>query len=113
MTIRLCKVCKGWHDLDASWPERCLGHFRAPSGGSIQIIKDIEPYKAVAGDIALGGKNPAIMSRREHREFLKRNRYVEIGNEPIRQRKPDYGPEITHREIKETIDRLRSGNRES
>lgn len=41
------------------------------------IIPDIEPYVAVAGDMA--GK--VIRSRKEHREFLKRNNFQEIGNE--------------------------------
>jgi putative FmdB family regulatory protein len=38
---------------------------------------DITPYVAVTGDMA--GK--PITSRREHREFLKRNRLVELGND--------------------------------
>jgi hypothetical protein len=41
------------------------------------VIPDIEPYVAVAGDMA--GK--VIHSRKEHREFLRRNNFVEIGNE--------------------------------
>lgn len=41
------------------------------------VIPDIEPYIAVAGDRA--GK--VIRSRREHREFLRRNNFQEIGNE--------------------------------
>jgi hypothetical protein len=110
MTIRFCKACAGWHDLGEDWPEGCLSHFAKGLGSTsgIQIIRDIEPYKAVGGDIALKGKCPAIMGRRQHREFLKRNNYVEVGNEPVRPKKWDYGPEITHREIKQTIDQLRS-----
>ncbi len=41
------------------------------------VIPDIEPYVAVAGDMA--GK--VVRSRKEHREFLRRNNFVEIGNE--------------------------------
>lgn len=41
---------------------------------------DIKPYKAMAGDSA--GK--LIDGRREHREFLKRNRLIEVGDEPIK-----------------------------
>lgn len=52
----------------------------------LQIIKDIDPYKAVGGDVALGGKTPNIMSRREHREYLKRNGFVEVGNEKQEQK---------------------------
>ena len=43
----------------------------------IQVIPDIQPYKAVAGDMA--GKY--ITSRSHHREYLKRNGFVEVGNE--------------------------------
>lgn len=41
------------------------------------IIPDIQPYKAVAGDMA--GKY--ITSRSKHREFLRRNSFTEVGNE--------------------------------
>lgn len=44
------------------------------------INPDIRPYRALAGDRA--GRE--ISSRKQHREFLKRNRLVEIGNEPMR-----------------------------
>jgi hypothetical protein len=41
------------------------------------IIPDIEPYKAVGGDMA--GKY--ITSRSQHREYLRRNNFIEVGNE--------------------------------
>lgn len=44
---------------------------------------DIEPYIAVGGDMA--GK--PITSRVEHKKFLKRNKLVELGNEPIKSTK--------------------------
>ena len=47
---------------------------------------DIEPYQAMAVDVATGEK-PIINSRRQHREYLQRNGYVEVGNEM-----PDFGP---------------------
>jgi hypothetical protein len=46
----------------------------------VQIIKDIEPYRPVASDVAHDGKRPVIGGRRQHREFLKRNGYTEVGN---------------------------------
>lgn len=52
------------------------------------VQPDIQPYMAVAGDMA--GKY--IKSRREHKEFLKRNRFNEVGNEPIRPIKNDFRP---------------------
>ena len=45
------------------------------------IMPDIEPYQAVAGDVALKGDKPVITSRSRHREFLKRNNYDEVGTE--------------------------------
>lgn len=41
------------------------------------VLGDIEPYQAVTGDMA--GK--WITSRSEHREFLRRNNLIEVGNE--------------------------------
>ena len=52
-----------------------------PAPGGLQIIRDIDPYRPVASDIATGGKRPVIGGRRQHREFLRRNGYVEVGNE--------------------------------
>jgi hypothetical protein len=40
-------------------------------------MPDIEPYKAMGGDMA--GKY--IGSRSTHREYLKRNNFIEVGNE--------------------------------
>lgn len=44
------------------------------------VAPDIQPYQAVAVDVATG-KPPVIGSRRQHREFLRRNGYVEVGND--------------------------------
>ncbi len=54
------------------------------------IIRDIDAYRTVAADVATGGK-AVIGGRRQHREFLKRNGYVEVGNEkPVN--RLEYGP---------------------
>ena len=45
-----------------------------------RVIADIPPYMTVAADKE-SGKRQYIKSRREHREFLNRNGYEEIGNE--------------------------------
>ena len=55
-----------------------------------QIIADIAPYKPVAADL-VSGKRPVIGGRRQHREFLKRNGYIEVGNESQRDTR-QYGP---------------------
>lgn len=106
MTVRFCKTCEGWHDLNEPWPDACSSHFRATiGGGSIQIIKDVEPYKAVATDV--DGKRPVIGGRRQHREFLQRNNYREVGTDTtIRKREPQYDL-ATPRDVKRAIEQLR------
>lgn len=69
-------------DLDCLVEIRADGNYepekrQRPRG----IISDLEPYRAVASDIACGGKRPIISGRRQHREFLRRNQYVEVGTE--------------------------------
>jgi hypothetical protein len=44
------------------------------------VMGDLPEYRAVAADKSTG-KRPMIGGRRQHREFLQRNGYVEIGNE--------------------------------
>lgn len=48
-----------------------------PSNKAHHVIPDIEPYKAVTGDMC----GQWVTSRKEHREFLRRNNLVEVGNE--------------------------------
>lgn len=48
----------------------------APKG----CIRDIEPYRAAASDVASDNKRPMIGSRSRHKEFLRDNGYVEVGN---------------------------------
>ena len=43
----------------------------------VHIVGDIQPYKAVTGDM----QGKWITSRKAHREFLTRNGLVEVGNE--------------------------------
>ena len=61
------------------------------------LIPDIEPYRAAGADVACGGKRPVISGRRQHREFLRRNGYVEVGNErvPSQSDRPS-AREVTH-----------------
>ena len=56
---------------------------------SMHIIRDIEPYRTAAADVASENKRPVIGSRSRHREFLSDNNYVEVGNErPISGERP-------------------------
>ena len=70
-----------------------------------QIVRDIQPYNAVAVDIATG-KPPCIGSRREHKEFLRRNNLVEVGNEKPKARETR-GDFATGKDVKQAIDQLR------
>lgn len=60
--------------------------FNEPMGDGVsrsgQIIKDLEPYKPVAVD-KNSGQRPIIGGRRQHREFLRDNGYIEIGNDYV------------------------------
>lgn len=86
---------------------KCYAHFKATiGGGSVQIIKDIEPYKPVATDV--DGSRPVIGGRRQHREFLQRNGYREVGNDvPIAPKRAEYDL-ATGQDVKRAIDQLRN-----
>ena len=47
-----------------------------------QIMSDIAPYRTAATDVATG-QRAVIGGRRQHREFLRRNGYVELGNDYV------------------------------
>ena len=44
------------------------------------VMGDLPDYRPVAADKETG-KRPMIGGRRQHREFLQRNGYIEVGNE--------------------------------
>jgi hypothetical protein len=46
------------------------------------VVADIPAYQAVGVDKA-SGKMPMIEGRAQHREYLRRNGYVEVGNEKL------------------------------
>ena len=83
---RYCKVCTGWHDLDKDWPHNCSSHWDKAATGT-QIIRDIDPYVSVAANKATGNRQ-MVGGRRQHREFLKRNGYTEVGNDASMRRPP-------------------------
>ena len=56
-------------------------HLDPHPGAGLQIISDIEPYRTAASDVASDNKRAVIGSRSRHREFLRDNGYVEVGNE--------------------------------
>lgn len=80
-----CARCGGQKDAIARVDERhthapvCHGQMRLEIMPTM-VSPDIAPYRAVAGD----RMGQVIGSRREHKEFLKRNSFVEVGSDPIK-----------------------------
>ena len=52
-----------------------------------RVIPDIQPYKSIV-------TGERIKSRSHHRQHLKQHGLVEVGNEPIRERKPVPMPSV-------------------
>lgn len=52
------------------------------SNSAPMVMGDIAPYKSVAADV--NGRKTIIGGRRQHREFLQRNGYTEVGNESMK-----------------------------
>jgi len=85
------------------------------------IISDIDEYRTVAGDVASDGQRVHIGSRSRHREFLKDNNLVEVGNdydkrqvdlgEPRRQTAAEYRSARERRieAIKRAVEDVRAG----
>jgi hypothetical protein len=72
-----------------NWPD-CCGEKTRQVILPKEIMPDIAPYRTVAADI--DGSRKHIGSRKEHREFLKRNRLVELGTEIPKSKAPEYDP---------------------
>lgn len=88
-----CKKCGNVVEYFANVADR---HSNAPNCHGKMALEimptlvsvDITPYRAVAGDRA----GQYITSRREHREYLKRNALVEVGTEPVKPIKNNFRP---------------------
>jgi len=67
------------------------------------VCPDIQPYRSVALDKETG-KRVSIRSRAQHREFLARNDFVEVGNDwqppPSRNDSPADAPMLSVEEMK-------------
>ncbi len=79
----------GIEGAEAAWKVKQEGVSRAAA----YVRGDIQPYKSMmTGEM--------IEGRRQHRDHLRQHRLVEIGNEPIRESKPQvYNPDEVKREI--------------
>ncbi len=80
MSERMCKSCGKWHDLDEPWPTKCYRHFNK-SAAPYVISDNMEPTKH-------HGTGRMISSKRAFSAETRRAGMVELGNEPIRARKP-------------------------
>lgn len=104
MRQRLCKVCGDWHDLDEPWPAKCQrGTVR---NQAFYVISDtMEPLKH-------HGTGRMISSKRAFSAETRAAGMVELGNEPIRARKPIPLDRRQRRDdIKRSIYELRNGIR--
>lgn len=74
------------------------------SGAAPFVISDLAPYRAVAAD-KHNGSRPVIGGRRQHREFLSRNGYTEVGNERVTPRREEMSRSDRVSDIKRAIER--------
>lgn len=80
MSLRLCKVCADWHDLEEPWPVKCERHF-AKSSAPYVISDVMEPTKH-------HGTGRMIGSKRAFSAETRRAGMVEMGNEMPKPRQP-------------------------
>lgn len=76
---------------------------KAQARSGINVIRDIEPYRAMSADVGKGGKRPIIGSRSEHRDFLRRNGYTEIGNDYVAPRREELSQRDRVADIKRSM----------
>lgn len=79
-------------------PKHLAPPLQRSRGQGIQVIKDIEPYKAVAVD------GRVISGRRQHREMLRNNDLIEVGDQAPREMPPP-PPNRVDLKLVETIKR--------
>lgn len=75
----LTEIFRSLDEFENALPYHCFDEMHRVLS-PLHIMGDIEPYQAVATDIATGAP-PIITSRSQHREYLKRNDFVELGND--------------------------------
>jgi putative FmdB family regulatory protein len=76
----------------------CCGEVMERKIFASYVVADIQPYKAMAIDQRTGTV-PTITSLSEHREFLKANGLVEVGNEMPKPRKPQAIDVVSREEL--------------
>jgi hypothetical protein len=109
MYAMLCDSCGNEQDIYRSLAQidhelpTCCGQAMRRKICAPMVIADIAPYQAMAVDVATG-KPPVIGSRSAHRDFLKRNGYIEVGNEmPDISKRRQQGDFNVRQELREAV----------
>lgn len=112
-----CRSCGASDDRFASVAERNDSQSCATCGATLErvisrayAVSDLASYIAVSGDRA----GRPVEGRKDHREFLKRNGFREVGNEPVKPIKNNFkpAPGAIRQELRRVVPEvLRSGRR--
>ena len=87
--------------IDHNLPNCCAQTMRRKICAPM-VLSDLSPYQAMGVDVATG-KAPVITSRSKHREYLRRNNYIEVGNEVPKMRTEVYGDFNVRKELTEAV----------
>jgi len=111
-TVR-CSVCDAQNNVylpiseHGNWAD-CCGvrmHQVITAPATINSFGHVYEYKAVAAEA--DGSLPVITNKAQHQEYLKRNGYVEVGNEkPVS--KPYQHPPSSREEVKKSLQQVMS-----
>lgn len=104
MRVRLCKYCRGWHDLDEPWPHNCRDepNWNHADFATPLLIRDEMPPTQSMVDGKIYTSKSALRATYMPDGNKDGIRYVELGNEPQRfERKAK--PKVSRKEIRDTI----------
>ena len=109
MTLRSCRVCKGWHDINEDWPRECHGHFVRYDQGRSETHKFpmFIPDHMNAVQSMLDGK--MYESKSELRKTYKAAGVIEVGNDAKVTSSPPKKPKITRDEIEQAVAKVKQG----
>jgi hypothetical protein len=107
MTLRLCKYCNGWHDVDA-WPGNCMPEriYTKSDLPSPMIISDtIEPTQSMA-DGKFYTSKAAIRATYKPSGNKDGKSYIEVGNDSsVVNPKPFKRPKPDRKEVRKSIEK--------
>jgi hypothetical protein len=90
MTLRLCRACSQWHELDDAWPRECGAHFTVRTNAR----SDLPRPMVISDDIDLASpvSGERFTSKSDLRRHYRANGVVEVGNDRIKPRDNDNRP---------------------